>query len=154
MDPEKVHAVQDIPVRRNKTNVRRSLGLTSYYRRFIEKYAERAKPLTELTKKKRPFVWMRDAEDSFEDLKKCFISAPILKSPDFSLQFKLYSDASNYGIGSVLAQESEDDESVKACTIRLLKSSEISYGVLQMEALGIVWSLKHFILIFMVIISL
>ena len=85
---------------------------------------------------------MRDAEDSFEDLKKFLISAPILKSPDFSLQFKLYSDASNYGIGSVLAQESEDSESVIAYASRLLRPSKIKYGVLQKEALGIVWSLS------------
>ena len=74
------------------------------------------------------------------------MSAPMLKSPDFSLQSKLYSDASNYGIGSVLAQESEDGESVIAYASRMLKPSEIEYGVLQKEALarGIVWSLKYF----------
>ena len=43
-----------------------------------------------------------------------------------------------------LAQESEDGESVIAYASRLLKQSEIKYGMLQKEALGIVWSLKHF----------
>ena len=51
VNPEKVRAVQDIPPR-NKTDVRSFLGLTSYYGRFTEDYADCAKPLTELTMKK------------------------------------------------------------------------------------------------------
>jgi len=68
----------------------------------------------------------------------------ILKCPDFSLPFNLYTDACDYGIGAVLAQETPDGEVVIAYASRLLKSSEKKYAVLQKEALGIVWSLKHF----------
>ena len=67
-----------------------------------------------------------------------------MRCPDFSLPFKLYTDACEYGIGAVLAQETPNGEVVIAYASRLLKSSERKYGVLQKEALGIVWSLKHF----------
>ena len=68
----------------------------------------------------------------------------MLRCPDFNLQFKLYTDACDYGIGAVLAQETPDGEVVVAYASRLLKSSELKYAVLQKEALGIVWSLTHF----------
>ena len=144
VDPAKVKSVSSFPLPKNSTDVRSFLGLTSYYRRFISEFASRSKPLADLTKKKCKFVWTKEAQESFEDLKNCLVTAPILKCPDFSLPFNLYTDACDYGIGAVLAQETPDGEVVIAYASRLLKSSELKYAVLQKEALGIVWSLKHF----------
>eukprot|EP00794_Sanderia_malayensis_P005886 gene5886-biopygen4888 len=144
VDPAKVKAVKSFPTPKNQTDVRSFIGLTSYYRRFIPEYASRTKALTELTKKKCKFSGSEEAEKSFEDLKNCLSTAPVLRCPDFNLQFKLYTDACDYGIGAVLAQETANGEVVVAYASRLLKSSEKKYAVLQKEALGIVWSLKHF----------
>ena len=144
VDPAKIDSVRNFPVPKNATDVRSFLGLTSYYRRFIANFARRSKALAELTKKKRIFHWTEEAQRSFEDLKSCLATAPILRCPDFNLPFKLYTDACDYGIGAVLAQDTSDGEVVVAYASRLLKSSELKYAVLQKEALGIVWSLKHF----------
>ena len=144
VDPAKVESVSNFPVPKNSTEVRSFLGLTSYYRRFIDDFASRSKALAELTKKKRIFKWTEEAQKSFDDLKTCLTTAPVLRCPDFNLPFKLYTDACDYGIGAVLAQDAPDGEVVVAYASRLLKSSELKYAVLQKEALGIVWSLKHF----------
>eukprot|EP00795_Rhopilema_esculentum_P005376 gene5376-551_t len=144
VDPAKIDSVRNFPVPKNATDVRSFLGLTSYYRRFIANFARRSKALAELTKKKRIFHWTEEAQRSFEDLKSCLATAPILRCPDFNLPFKLYTDACDDGIGAVLAQDTSDGEVVVAYASRLLKSSELKYAVLQKEALGIVWSLKHF----------
>ncbi len=144
VDPQKVQSVSSFPVPLNKTDVRSFLGLTSYYRRFIPEFARRSKPLADLTKKKCLFNWTEEVQKSFDDLKQCLTTTPILRCPDFNLPFKLYTDACDYGIGAVLAQEAPDGEVVIAYASRLLKSSEKKYAVLQKEALGIVWSLKHF----------
>ena len=144
VDPAKVKSVSSFPLPQNSTDVRSFLGLTSYYRKFIPEFASRSKPLADLTKKKCKFIWNEEAQESFEDFQKCLVTAPILKCPDFSLPFNLYTDACDYGIGAVLAQETPDGEVVIAYASRLLKSSEKKYAVLQKEALGIVWSLKHF----------
>ena len=144
VDPEKVKSVRNFPTPKNQTDVRSFLGLTSYYRRFIPDFASRSKPLAELTKKKRKFIWTEEAQKSFEDLKTCLSTTPILRCPDFSLPFILYTDACDYGIGAVLSQDTPNGEVVIAYASRLLKQSEIKYAVLQKEALGIVWSLRHF----------
>ena len=67
-----------------------------------------------------------------------------MQCPDCSLQFKLYTDACDYGLGAVLAQETDDGEAVVAYASRILKLSEAKYAVLQKEALVIVWALKYF----------
>ena len=146
VDPGKINSVSNFPIPKNATDVRSFLGLTSYYRRFIKDFASRSKALADLTKKKRNLKWTEEAQKSFDDLKSCLTTAPVFRSPDFNLQFKLYTDACDYGIGAVLAQETPDGEVVVAYTSCLLKSSELKYAVLQKEALGIVWSLKHFYL--------
>ena len=123
-------SVEEFPTPQNKTDVRSFIGLTSYYRRFIENYASRSKPLVDLTKKKRLFVWTKDAEFAFQDLKQCLMSAPILQCPDFGRPFKLYTDACDYGVGAVLAQDTAEGETVVVYASRILKPSEIKYVVL------------------------
>ena len=130
VDPAKIYAVNNFPVPKNATDVRSFLGLTSYYRRFIADFASRSKALADLTKKKRIFGWTEETQKSFEDLKLCLATAPILRCPDFTLPFKLYTDACDYGIGLVLAQGTDDGEVVVAYASRLLKSSELKYAVL------------------------
>ena len=66
------------PVPVSVTEVRSFLGLCSYFRRFIPKFAEIAKPLHRLTEKGQKFVWNIDCELAFETLKKHLTKAPIL----------------------------------------------------------------------------
>jgi hypothetical protein len=51
------------------------LGLTSYYRRFIEGFSKLSGPLTGLIKKNAHYIWTDECEKSFQKLKKCLITA-------------------------------------------------------------------------------
>ena len=50
MDPQKVATVEQWPIPKNLKSLRRFLGLTGYYRRFIYNYGKMARPLTQLLK--------------------------------------------------------------------------------------------------------
>jgi hypothetical protein len=51
------------------TEIRSFLGLTGYYRRFIEGFTQLAAPLTRLTRKDIKFEWAKDCEEFFQELK-------------------------------------------------------------------------------------
>jgi hypothetical protein len=103
-DPEKIRAIKDWPVPSNVSEVRSFLGICGYYRRFIEKFAEKAKPLTKLTEKGKSLIWTTECQEAFSELKNRLCNAPILGIPDFTKPFILDTDASNFAIGAVLLQ--------------------------------------------------
>ena len=109
-DPEKVKAVREYPVPITKKQVRGFLGLSGYYRRFIDGYASIAIPLTDLTKKCLPdkVLWTAECEKAFITLKRALCRSPVLANPDFSKEFILQTDVSNQGVGAVLSQVGED----------------------------------------------
>jgi hypothetical protein len=56
MEDSKVKAIREWPTPKTVTGVRSFLGLANFYRRFIEGYAQVARPLNDLTKKNTPFT--------------------------------------------------------------------------------------------------
>ena len=107
-NPKLVEAVRDFPVPTNVRETTQLLGLASYYRRFISKFAQIARPLHQLTLKDVPFEWTASCQTSFDHLKNLLIQSPILAYPYFSEDFTLETDASVKGLGAVLSQHQED----------------------------------------------
>ena len=67
-------------------------------------YAIIARPLYALITK---FEWVEECKETFNKLKEFLILAPILKSPNWNLNFHVHIDASNFVIGAILAQPGE-----------------------------------------------
>ncbi|CAC5385628.1 Retrovirus-related Pol polyprotein from transposon 297,Retrovirus-related Pol polyprotein from transposon opus,Retrovirus-related Pol polyprotein from transposon 17.6 [Mytilus coruscus] len=115
-DTNKIQSVKDWPVPKSIKDVRSFLGLTSYYRKFILKYADKAKPLYKVTEKNQKFVWTEDCQQSFEELKNTLISAPILAYPTREDLFILDTDASNVGMGSSAVSTPRWNRKMRVCT--------------------------------------
>ena len=143
-DPGKVESVRTYPVPTNLKQVRSFLGLANYYRRFIPKFAHICHPLTQLTRKNQPFTWTSECQDAFDLLKQKLISAPILGYPDFSLEFILHVDASNFALGMVLSQIQNGRKIVIAYASRTLNRSEQNLSATEREALACVDGIKYF----------
>ena len=105
MDPSKLKGVADWPKPKTPTKIRQFLGFTGYYRYFIPKYSEIARPLLDLTKKDIVWKWEERQQRAFEELKRRMCQGPVLQQPDFGKKFYLQADASLYGMGAVLSQE-------------------------------------------------
>ncbi|KHJ41620.1 hypothetical protein D918_08267 [Trichuris suis] len=105
VDPLKTADVVNWPQPANVTDVRRFIGLASYYRRYGKDFATVAKPLHQLTVGKAKFNWDEQCEEAFHLLKKALTTAPTLAAPDFHREFQLHTDASSVGLGAVLEQD-------------------------------------------------
>lgn len=123
-DPEKTRCVRDYPVPNNPTKIKQFLGLSGYYRRFIEQYSQVAKPLTNLFKKGVPFGWSSECQTAFSSIKQKLIEAPILQYPNFDQPFILTTDASKFAIGCILSQGIIGQDQPIAYASRTLNKAE------------------------------
>ena len=129
----------------NITQLQSFLGAVGYYRKFIHNFASIAKPLFKLLKKGVKFTWESAQQESFNELKRRLITAPILSMPDFNKQFIIRTDASKDGIGGVLIQK--DDKNVEKpihYMSRTLKPAEMNYGITDLEGAAAAYCVKKF----------
>ena len=138
VDLAKVEAITNWKQPTTVTEVHSFLGLVGYYRRFIEGFLKIARPMTELTKKDKKFVWTEACEKSFQELKKRLTTAPVLTLPDIHKDFMVFCDASRQGLGCVLMQ----DGKVVAYASRQLKVHEKNYPTHDLELAVVVHALK------------
>ncbi|CAM8925726.1 unnamed protein product [Rhodiola kirilowii] len=104
VDPDKIRAIKDWTVPTSLKHLHSFLGLASYYRRFVARYAHIAVPLTDLLRKDA-YAWTHPADGAFEQLKVALSTTPVLALPNFNRPFVVQSDASGVGMGAVLLQE-------------------------------------------------
>ena len=98
-----------------------------------------------MTKKDKEFIWSPACERAFQKLKGLLIKAPLLAFSEFDCRFLLDTDASGVGLGAVLTQK-HNDGSVRPVVYasRTLQPHEQNYGVTELEALGVIWGVRHF----------
>ena len=144
-DMDKVKAVLEFKTPSIVKQVRQFLGLTGYYRRFIQNYARQAEPLHALTRKDTAFHWDEKCQESMDILKECVTSAPVLCFPDFARPFFIHTDACDLGLEAALMQkDKEGREVVVAYASRSLNKAKKPYSTPEKECLVVIWALEHF----------
>lgn len=141
-DPEKVNAMLQLPSPKSVSEVRRVLGIFSWYRRFLPNFAERVAPITALVKKASKFYWSKECESAFLGIKEMLVSAPVLQCPDYDLPFQIQTDASGFGVGAVLVQPHPDGERVISYLSRSLTKQERNFSTTERECLAVLWAIE------------
>ena len=166
VDPDKVEKVRNYPRPENISQLRGFLGLASYYRKFIEDFSKKVKPLTKLlegTKKNakkakwekeklkgitdNEFLekWGEEQEKSFELMKEVLTNTPILIHPDFRKDFVLSTDASGYALGAILEQEGNDGKMHPVgYASKTLTKPEQKYSTTELECYAVLWGIEKF----------
>lgn len=83
----KMDVIVHFPTPKNCHEVRRFLGLTGFFRRFIPHYASKTRTISDLLKKDSQFVWGSEQTTAFEEIKQFLTSKPVFKlySPNAKL---------------------------------------------------------------------
>ena len=148
-DAKRLEAIHMWPVPTNVTEVRSFLGFTNYYQRFIKKYAQVVKPLNKLilggnaSKKQNSIKWDSECQHAFDNLKELFTTTPILAYADFAKPFKLHTNESVLGLGTVLYQVHNGVEIVISYASRSLTKSETKYPVHKLEFHYLKWAITE-----------
>ncbi|POM65732.1 Reverse transcriptase-rnase h-integrase [Phytophthora palmivora] len=110
-DPGKVKTITAWPTPRSQKGLRKRLGLANYLQKYSAGYAELARPLSDLLKKDTDWVWERQHQDDFDNIKARLQHASVLALPDESKSFSVVCDASDYAIGCAQLQKDADASS-------------------------------------------
>ncbi len=144
-DPKNIEAVANMKPPRTVKEVRRFLGMCSFYRRHVPAFAKIATPLTQLTRARATFQWTEGCQRAFDTLKECLVNAPVLVKAQVDQPFILTTDASNTHVGAVLSQPQPDgaNKSIGYFS-KKLSSCESRYSATDKETLAIVLACRHF----------
>ena len=141
---EKVQAIMNMPAPKNAKDVKRFMGLGSYYRKFIKNFSKRTVSMRKLTRNNTKFEWTDECAKEFDDIKLCLTSDVVMAYPDWELPFTLYTDASKAGLGAILTQKFPEGERVIEFASRGVTETESNYGISELECLAVMWATEKF----------
>ena len=146
--PEKLDSILNMPKLRSPKEIRQFLGLIGYYRKFAPRFSDISRPLTKWLAHDCEFIWDNICDISFQTLKDALCSELILKYPDTSKPYTLYTAAIKYGWAGVLSQSHTSFINGKEITMDhpvsyvsgLFQGSQINWMALTKEAYEICMS--------------
>jgi hypothetical protein len=142
---DRIITLLNYPAPSTAKQVKRFLGMASYYRRWIYHFSTIAEPINMLLKKGVKFKWSDECARNFKLIINSLTNPPLLIYPDFNEKFILETDASNVGLGAVLAQKDRTGLNRPiGYASRMLKGAEKNYSATEIECLAIVWAVEHF----------
>ena len=137
-DPAKISSLTDWKTPMNVHDVRSFLGFANYFRKFVQGYSALVTPLTNLTKKDKPFEWTAKCQEAFDGVISNLTNAPVLALADPEKPYEVICDASGWALGAVLIQQ----ERPVAFESRKMTGAELNYTVSEQELLAVVHALK------------
>ena len=162
-DPEETTALErfrDPP--KTVGELRSLLGFLGYYRTYVNGFASRVKPMYDLLKGKisggkdgkkvgqlynsrEKVVWSSELQEILDSLLDYLKSPEVMAYPNYDLPFFMTTDASGYGLGSVLYQNQHGIDRVIGFASRTLSDSEQRYHFHsgKLEFLALKWSVTE-----------
>jgi len=125
------------------TNIKELCSFIGAVNFYCDMYPQRAHilaPLTALTSTKQTFNWTPECQQAFEKMKALLAHDTLIAYPDHNYPFHVYTDASEYQLGSVIMQHGKP----VAFYSRKLTPAQGYYTTMEKELLSIIETLKEF----------
>ena len=129
----KITAIVKMPSPSSKKEVQSFISMINYLSKFSPRLTVLAKPIRELVKEKVPFNWGLEHQESFEQLKKEIVRAPVLAYYNPRKEMVLQTDASTKGLGTCLLQ----DEKPIYFASKAPTETQRGYVVIKIESLAV-----------------
>jgi len=143
IDPERVKAIDQVPIPKNVKAIQSFFGQINFVRRFIPNFAEIVCPISRMLKKNSDMKWTTETMEAFGNIKEAIKQAPVLISPDFGKPFQLFSFASYHTVAAVLLQKNNDGyEQPISFFSKSLQNAELKYDIIEKQAYALVKAVK------------
>lgn len=137
---KKIDAIMKLKRPTTRKELRRFLGMVQYYRDLWPRRSHILTPLTNSSNGKAKLEWTQECEQAFQTIKKIIAREVLMAYPNFNQPFDIYTDASDYQLGSVIMQGNKPI----AFYSRKLNKAQRNYNTTHKELLSIVETLKEF----------
>ena len=136
-----IDAIESFPRPHTVKECKSFCGVVNYLSFFCKDLQKLLSPIYHLTKRDVPFHWTDIQECSFEEIKKCLCSSPVLALPTDNGRFILYSDTSHTHTGSALWQIQAGVPRLIGYASKMLPSACRNYSVTELEMTGMLINL-------------
>ena len=103
------------------------------------------KPIHDLTRKGRQFLWKKEQQQAFDEIKGRLQRPPLLHLPSRHGQFQLYSDTSKFATGSELYQiQNGQPEFIDYASKRMPEAAK-KYSITELEMCGLAMNITTFL---------
>ena len=102
------------------------------------------KPIYNLTRKRRQFLWGEDQQLAFDEIKCRLQRPPVLHLPDRHGCFQLYSDTSKFATGSALYQVQNGQPRLIAYASKRMPEAAKNYSITELEMCGLAMNITTF----------
>ena len=143
-DPEKTGAICQMEAPHSVSDLCRFLGMVNQLGKFSSRIAELSQRLQELLSTKRAWVWVPEQDRAFNQIKDELVRPTVLTLYDPKAAIEVSADASSFGLGAVLLQESTDGWKPVAYASRSMNETEQRYAQIEKEVLAITWACSKF----------
>ena len=133
----RTEAINKIPTPRSPKQCKSFCGVVNFLSLFCPDLQKLLKPIVELTRKDRPFIWGEAQEKAFNEVKLRLKNPPVLHLPRAEGRFILYSDTSIEGTGSSLWQIQEGKPKLIGYASKTLPEACSRYSVTELEMTGL-----------------
>ena len=118
--------------------------MVNFVSMFCPELQKLLKPIYDLTKKGKPFLWGKEQHDAFEEIKSGMQNPPVLSMPNRIGRFILYSDTSKLATGSKLYQFQDGKPRPIAHVSKRMPETAKNYSITDLEMCGLAINIATF----------
>ena len=128
----------------NQKGCRSFVGIVNFVCTLCPELQKLLKPIYELSKKGRPFIWGDEQQKAFDEIKTRLLKPPVMSMPNKRGRFLLYSDTSKYATGSALYQVQNGKPKLIAYVSKRMPKAARNCSITELEMCGLAINIASF----------